>query len=128
MFRALLVDDHAGFRGSVSSVLRKAFPQIEVVEAVDGPEALRTIGASTIAMVLLDIRLPGPNGIELTKVIKTTYAPIVVVILTGYDLPQYRQAAFRNGADCFLYKGSTSCMNDVLARVEGAIIAQPDKG
>jgi DNA-binding NarL/FixJ family response regulator len=79
-------------------------------------------------MVLLDIKLPGGNGIELTKVIKAKYAPIIVVILSGYDIPQYRQAAFRNGADCFIYKGSASCMNDVLARVEGAMLVQQDWG
>jgi len=128
MFRILAVDDHAGFRGSVCAVLRTAFPQIEVDEAGDGPEALRTIGGCATAMVLLDIKLPGGNGIELTKVIKAKYAPIIVVILTGYDIPQYRQAAFRNGADCFIYKGSASCMNDVLARVEGAMVIQQDRG
>ena len=124
MFRVLVVDDHAGFRGSVCSVLRSNFPQIRVAEAADGSEALQSIQRHAMAMVLLDIRLPGANGIELTKAIKTEHAPIVVVILTGHDLPQYRQAAFRNGADCFLYKGSTSCMHDVLARVEGAILAR----
>jgi len=127
MFRVLVVDDHAGFRGSVCSVLRNSFPQIGVAEAADGTEALQSIQRYAIAMVLLDIRLPGTNGIELTKAIKTQHAPIVVV-LTGDDLPQYRQAAFRNGADCFLYKGSTSCMNDVLARVEGAMLARRDSG
>ena len=128
MFRVLVVDDHAGFRGSVCSVLRNSFPQIGVAEAADGTEALQSIQRYAIAMVLLDIRLPGTNGIELTKAIKTQHAPIVVVVLTGYDLPQYRQAAFRNGADCFLYKGSTSCMNDVLAPVEGAMLARRDSG
>jgi DNA-binding NarL/FixJ family response regulator len=127
MFRVLVLDDHAGFRGSVCSVLRNSFPQIGVAEAADGTEALQSIQRYAIAMVLLDIRLPGTNGIELTKAIKTQHAPIVVV-LTGDDLPQYRQAAFRNGADCFLYKGSTSCMNDVLARVEGAMLARRDSG
>jgi len=127
MFRVLVVDDHAGFRGSVCSVLRNSFPEIGVAEAADGTEALQSIQRYAIAMVLLDIRLPGTNGIELTKAIKTQHAPIVVV-LTGDDLPQYRQAAFRNGADCFLYKGSTSCMNDVLARVEGAMLARRDSG
>ena len=124
MFRTLLVDDHAGFRASVSDVLRRQFPQVEVDEAGDGPEALRAIEDCGTDLVLLDIKLPNGNGIELTKAIKTAHTSVTVVILTGHDLPQYRQAAFRNGADCFIYKGSISCMNDVLARVEGALLAR----
>jgi len=126
MFRTLLVDDHAAFRASVASVLQRQFPQISVEEAADGPEALRTIEAQGTNLVLLDIRLPHGNGIELTKAIKTLSASVAVVILTGYDLSQYRQAAFRNGADCFIYKGSASCMKDVVARVEGAILARQE--
>jgi DNA-binding NarL/FixJ family response regulator len=121
MFHALVVDDHAAFRASVVSVLRREFSQISVEEAGDGPDALRTIDVLGTDLVLLDIRLPSENGLELTKAIKTAHASVTVVILTGYDLPQYRQEAFRNGADCFIYKGAASCMGDVIARVEGAI-------
>jgi DNA-binding NarL/FixJ family response regulator len=126
MFGVLVVDDHAGFRASVSTVLRQQFPRIGVEEAGDGPEALRVIQRCGTDIVLLDIKLSNGNGLDLTKAIKTDYATVIVVILTGYDLPQYRQAAFRNGADCFLYKGSPSCMQDVVARVEGAILARQE--
>jgi DNA-binding NarL/FixJ family response regulator len=126
MFHALVVDDHAAFRASVVSVLRRQFSEIDVGEAADGPEALRAIEAFGTDLVLLDIRLPNGNGLELTKAIKTIHPSVTVVLLTGYDLPQYRQAAFRNGADCFLYKGAASCMNDVVARVEGAIRARKE--
>ncbi len=124
MFQALIVDDHSGFRGSVSSLLHKQFPFIEV-DAVDrGVDALRRIQERGADLVLLDIRLPGASGIELTKAIKAGWDGITVVVLSAFDLPQYRQAAFRSGADCFLYKGSPSCLNDVIARVEGAILAR----
>ncbi len=124
MFHALIVDDHSGFRGSVSSLLRKQFPFIEVDEVSRGVEALRHIQERGADLVLLDIRLPGASGIELAKAIKAGWDDITVVVLSAFDLPQYRQAAFRNGADCFLYKGSPSCLNDVIARVEGAILAR----
>jgi len=123
MFCALIVDDHAGFRGSLCGVLRKRFPHIRVEEAADGVDVRRAIGARAMHLVLMDISLPGESGIELTRVLKTSVEDVTVVILTGHDLPQYRQAAFRSGADCFLYKGSGSCTADVVARVEGAILA-----
>jgi DNA-binding NarL/FixJ family response regulator len=49
----------------------------------------------------------------------------VIVILTSNDLPEYRQQAFRNGADCFLSKGDDSCIADILAQVEGAMARKP---
>ena len=124
MFHALIVDDHSGFRGSVSSALHKQFPFIEVDEVSRGVDALRHIQERGADLVLLDIRLPGASGILLTKTIKSGWDGITVVVLSAFDLPQYRQAAFRSGADCFLYKGSPSCLNDVIARVEGAILAR----
>lgn len=124
MFRALIVDDHAGFRASVRDLLREQFPGIGLEEAGDGPEALRIIRGGATHLVLLDIRFPGGNGVALTKAIKAICASTTVIILTGNDHAQYREAAFRNGADCFLSKGSASCMSDMLAQVEGAILAR----
>ena len=124
MFHALIVDDHSGFRGSVSNLLHQRFPFIEVDEVDRGVDALRRIRERGADLVLLDIRLSGVSGILLTKTIKSGWDGITVVVLSAFDLPQYRQAAFRSGADCFLYKGSPSFLNDVIARVEGAILGR----
>jgi len=53
----------------------------------------------------MDIRLPGENGLELTKKIKKNYPDITVVIVTSYDLPEYREAARESMADYFVPKG-----------------------
>jgi len=53
----------------------------------------------------MDIRLPGENGLELTKRIKMNYPDIIMVILTSYALPEYRQAARESMADYFVPKG-----------------------
>ena len=58
------------------------------------------------------------------KHIKMAFEGVVVVILSSYDMPEYRQAAFRNGADCYIAKGSASCMDDVTARVEGTLASK----
>jgi DNA-binding NarL/FixJ family response regulator len=121
MFNVLLVDDSKNFRSNLAAILRDTHPLLGVEEAEDANEALRVISRRDIGLILMDIKLPGDNGIVLTGRIKASAAHISIVILTGYDIPQYRQAAFRSGADCFLYKGAASCMNDVLARVEGAV-------
>jgi DNA-binding NarL/FixJ family response regulator len=56
----------------------------------------------------MDIKLPGENGLEVTRKMKARYSNIIVIILTSYDLPEYREAAGQFGADYFLSKGSSS--------------------
>jgi len=121
MFQALLVEDNTAFRNSLSDILLSYFPLIGVDEATDGGEALTKVEYLRPDIVFMDIQLPGENGLEVTKKIKLVYDYIVIVILTSYNLPEYRQQAFRNGADCFISKGDDSCIEDILARIEGTM-------
>ena len=119
MFNTLLVEDNANFRQALSDVLFSYFPLIGVDEAGDGEEALSKVEYQRPNLIFMDVQLPGENGLEITKKIKLVHDDIVIVILTIHDLPEYRQEAFRNGADCFLSKGDNFFMEDLLARVEG---------
>jgi CheY-like chemotaxis protein len=121
MFNTLLVEDNVGFRQALSDVLLSYFPSISVDEAGDGEEALGKIEYRRPNLIFMDIQLPGENGLGITRKIKQVYDDIVIVILTTNDLPEYRQQAFRNGADYFLSKGDDSCMEGILAQVEGAM-------
>ena len=56
----------------------------------------------------MDIRLPRGNGLDLTKTIKTVFADSVICVITSYDILEYREAAFRNGADHFMVKGEST--------------------
>jgi len=63
----------------------------------------------------MDVRLPGENGLELTKKIKAQYPDIIVVIVTNYDLPEYRKAAYESKADHFISKDSfLKIINSIL--------------
>ena len=64
----------------------------------------------------MDIRLPGVSGLVLTQKIKAAYPDIIICILTNYDTPECREAAFRYGADCFIAKESFNRM-----RLEGLV-------
>jgi CheY-like chemotaxis protein len=121
MFNTLLVEDNISFRQALSDVLLAYFPLINVDEAGDGEEALRKVEDRRPNLIFMDIQLPGENGLGVTRKIKRLYDDIVIVILTTNDLPEYRQQAFLNGADYFLSKGDDSCMENILARVEGAM-------
>ncbi len=105
--KVLIVEDNTLFRKLFHETLRNRFPSIEIHEAVNGEEALQEIDVLHPDLVFMDIRLPGENGLELTQKIKTHYPDIVVIILTGYDLPEYRQASSQC-ADYFVSKDSST--------------------
>lgn len=108
VFRILIVEDHQDYRESLKEVLSGRLPRAQVDEAAEGNEVLPKIKADPPHLIFMDINIPGENGLELTRQIKQDFPQIVVVILTSYDLPEYREAAYRYGANYFLAKGTTN--------------------
>ena len=108
MFKIVIVEDSEVYRQSLKETLANRFPSACLEEAADGARAWRLIEAAPPNLVFVDIRLPGESGLDLTKRIKRSYAHISVIIITNYDLPEYREAAFRYGADYFLPKESST--------------------
>src|SRR5512147_1892023 len=91
-FRTLIVEDNTSFRRILKDILLRRFPAMSVEEATEGVEALQKVAALTPDLIFMDVRLPGENGLELTRRIKKDHSEITVVILTSYDLPEYREA------------------------------------
>jgi DNA-binding NarL/FixJ family response regulator len=105
MIRVLLVDDQALVRAGFRMIL-KAEPGVEVVgEAGDGAEAVKLAGTLAPDVVLMDVRMPGVDGIEATQRIagRSPDGPAVLV-LTTFDLDAYVYEALRAGASGFLLK------------------------
>lgn len=116
MRRILIVEDNAFFLQFLKEAMHLRFPSIDILEAANGEEAMQKIKTLSPDAIFMDVRLPGENGLELTKKIKAQYPDIVVVILTNYDLPEYREAAYRSRADHFLSKDSfLNMINSILA-------------
>jgi DNA-binding NarL/FixJ family response regulator len=105
--RVLVVDDHALVRAGFRSVL-SGEDDIDIVgEAGDGVEAVAAAVNAIPDVVLMDIRLPGMDGLEATRVI-TAHPKLRstrVIILTTFDLDEYVFGAVRAGASGFLLKG-----------------------
>ncbi len=118
-FRVLIVEDSTLFRQLLKETLHERFPSIELYQAIDGEEALLQVEAVRPHLAFVDFRLPGENGLELTKKIKARYPGTVVVILTGYDLPEYQGAAWQY-ADYFFSKNS-STMENIFTLVESVL-------
>jgi CheY-like chemotaxis protein len=106
MKRILLVEDNVYFLQFLKEILHTRLPAIDIVEATNGEEALQKMETLSPDTIFTDLRLPGENGLELTQRIKAKYPNTIVVIITNYDLPEYREAAYQSGADHFVSKDS----------------------
>lgn len=106
MIRVLLVDDQALLRSGLRALL-DAEPDITVVgEAGDGAEGVRLAGELVPDVVLMDIRMPGVDGLTATKAITDDdrLSDVHIVILTTFELDEYIFEALRSGASGFLVK------------------------
>ena len=106
MTRVLIADDQPLMRTGFRMIL-DAEPDLEVVgEATDGAEAVRLAGHVRADVVLMDVRMPGMDGIEATRRLAGdgVQDPVRVLILTTFDLDEYVLSALRAGASGFLLK------------------------
>jgi DNA-binding NarL/FixJ family response regulator len=102
--RIVLADDQALVRGGFRMIL-DARADLEVVgEASDGAEAVRLVGRLQPDVVLMDVRMPGIDGLEATSQIVASGSPSRVIVLTTYDVDDSVFAALRAGASAFMLK------------------------
>ncbi len=106
MARILVVDDDAGFRNRVKDLLVSE-PDMEIVgEAADGQEALLKARELKPDLVLMDVRMPGVNGLTATQQLKAELPGIQIIILTLHELQEYREAAMASGSAGYITKRS----------------------
>ena len=127
MTRTLIVEDNDTFRQTLKNLLSPQFPFMWFEEARDRKEALEKITAFRPQLIFMDIKLPGESGLEITKEIRRSGCTDPIIILTSYDLPEYREAAMRYGANYFISKGSTTT-KEILTLVDSIVsrLAQPE--
>ena len=124
-FRVLIVEDSALFRQFLRELLKDRFPSMEIDEAPDGETALLKAEAAPPSLIFMDIRLPGKNGLEVARRIKARYPKTIVVMLTGYDLPEYRNASMKY-ADYFFSK-DTSTAEILFSIVQSMLPSHPGR-
>jgi DNA-binding NarL/FixJ family response regulator len=127
MFNILIVEDNDTFRNSLTEMLKERFDGMRVTEASNSEEAQRIIESFLPDLIFMDVRLPGESGLELTRKIKRDHPLITVIMLTNYDLEEYREAAARYGADYFMPKGSSS-WEEIITLVDTIYSGAPRAG
>ncbi|MFE1802797.1 response regulator [Streptomyces sp. NPDC059517] len=127
--RVLLADDQALLR-SAFRVLVDSEPDMEVVgEASDGAEAVRLAREERADVVLMDIRMPGTDGLAATRLISADpgLAHVRVVMLTTFEVDEYVVQSLRAGASGFLGKGSEpdELLNAIRVAAAGDALLSP---
>ncbi len=104
--RVLVVDDQPRARQSLKALLATDHEIGRVDEAERGEEAVDFVRASAPDVILMDVRMPGMDGLAATRIIKSLRPDINLVVLSLY--PEYREEALAAGANGFIVKGGPS--------------------
>lgn len=104
MIRILVADDHAIVRKGLRQIVREQAAQMEVDEAADGPTVLEKISKGNIDVLVLDISMPGRNGLDILQEVKYLKPALPVLILSMHPEEQYAIRVLKAGAAGYMSK------------------------
>ncbi|MCO8312910.1 response regulator [Pseudomonas mandelii] len=117
--RVALVDDHSLVRDGIKSLLA-VMAQLEVVgEAENGTDAIEMVGRCQPDLLLVDISLKDINGLELTRLLRSQYPSLKVLVLSMYDNYEYVSESVRSGASGYVLKNAPS--REIIAAIEAIV-------
>jgi DNA-binding NarL/FixJ family response regulator len=117
--RMLIVDDNASFRRRVKELLHVELGGVVVEEAGDGRDAITKARIFKPDLVLMDVRMPGMNGISAARRFANEMPDVKIIVLTTFDLQEYRDAAATCGASGYVIK--RSLLEDLIPAVEQSL-------
>lgn len=126
--RILLVDDQVLFAESLKTVLELKSNDIQVVGiATGGEEAVALTEKEEPHIILMDVRMPGMDGVQATKIIHEAHPNIIIMMLTTFDDDEYIYEAFNYGATGYLLKDIpiNELITSLRAVKEGAVLISP---
>ena len=126
--KVLIVDDHKLVREGLKAVFEQG-DEVEIVgEAESGEEALEMVGEVNPDVILMDISMPGMNGIQATKLIRERHPGAKIVMLTMLDQEGYVFEAVKAGATGYMLKNTSSddLVNTIQTVNEGKALLHPD--
>ena len=122
MIRVLICDDQVVVCDGLEMILN-ADPEIEVVgTAYDGGEAIELVNDSKPDVILMDLKMPGINGIQATRQIKQKHEGIKVLVLTTFGDDEWVFDAIRSGASGYLLKGTPRI--ELIKAVKGTVLGE----
>ena len=122
MIRILLADDQRVVRDGLGYILTSDAELSIAGTAANGEEAIRLVEEIQPDLVLMDLNMPGTNGVLATRTIKAHHPHLPVIILTTYATDEWLFDALRAGADGYLLKDIAA--EDLIAAVKGTVAGQ----
>jgi DNA-binding NarL/FixJ family response regulator len=127
MKQALVVDDHPIVREGVRDLLQRAFPSLLIKDSPGSDGVLKEVCEYPWAFVVLDINLPGQNGLDIIKKAKSCCPGIPIIVFSLYSERQYAARALRAGAIAYLSKDRSprDLIDVVTMALEGKPVKKP---
>lgn len=119
----LIVEDQALMRYTLRNFLWSAFPGLDILEAANGARALELFTAHQPSLVLMDVRLPDANGIELARRLKALRPTLKVIVVSNYTGEPYVSDARAAGAQAYVVKDRL--LTDLIPAVAVALGVAP---
>lgn len=121
MTRLLIVDDEQIERDGLQAILRKGFPELDIAQAKNGKIAVEMAAELQPDLILMDIKMPGMNGLEAIEIIANAQPGVKFVMVTAYDTFDYARSAIKLGVKDYLLKPSKA--SEIVATV-GKVLSQ----
>src|SRR5439155_4798928 len=120
--KVLLVEDHTLVRRGLAQLLSTVVKGAEVTEAADADQAAEILKQAPHDVALVDIKMPGRDGLELLREIRSSWPSLPVIMLSSYDNGEYVKAALAEGAAGYLVKDTTQedLARAILVALSGA--------
>lgn len=115
MMKLLIVDDEQIEREGLQAIIQKSYPELDIAQAKNGKIALQLADQFKPDLILMDIKMPGMNGLEAVERIQELYPEIKCIMVTAYDTFEYAHQAIKLGVKDYLIKPSK--VSEVIATV-----------
>ncbi len=122
--RIVVVDDHESVRESICRIVSLQDDMVVLGEASDGLQALKVVERTSPDLVLVDIRMPGMDGLELIQRLRASYPQLKIVALSAHEDELYVSEALKHGADTYVLKGTP--LKDLIGTIRRVMQGRVD--
>ncbi len=128
MYTIMIIEGNELFRNTLKDILSNGFPEVRILEAESGEDALKQLDGGDPNLVIMEVKLPGQNGLDIAKTLKDHHPDVHIIVISAMDSPEYREAAENQGVEYFLSKATAKpkdITNTVKMTLNQAGISHP---